>query len=203
MKTHFTRHAWSRILGRLSLSPSDVAQLLDRNIAVDVGVEPGSNRQHRVFFSEPDRVCFVAIQDMKNGAVVTVLPVHFHDQIAWQVSAEAQEAAQVLAFQATAAVDGRMSRLDGLQVASALRITAYHRAADGSARARGLGTWPWASGDGSFDALQRDEVFWKAIEARLVDKGVRPQEVDSVYVRLGNNGQPQRLELQRRIPNAA
>ena len=54
MKTHFTRHAWSRILGRLSLSPSDVAQLLDRNIAVDVGVEPGSNRQHRVFFSEPE-----------------------------------------------------------------------------------------------------------------------------------------------------
>jgi hypothetical protein len=81
----------------LSLSPGEVADLLDWDLAVNIGVESGSCRVHRLFFSAPDGMCFVAIQDDENGAVVTVLPVDFHENTSWQVSEAAQEAARTLA----------------------------------------------------------------------------------------------------------
>ena len=85
------------MLGRLSLTPAEVADLLDWNLAVDIGVETGTDRVHRLFYSVPDSMCFVAIQDAGDGAVVTVLPIDFHDNIAWQVDVHALEAAKALA----------------------------------------------------------------------------------------------------------
>lgn len=203
MKTHFTRHAWSRIHGRLSLSPSDVAQLLDRNIAVDVGVEPGSNRQHRVFFSEPDRVCFVAIQDMKNGAVVTVLPIHFHDRIAWQVSAEAQEEARALVSHMEDATTQASPRPEVRAGAPALKVTAYRRASNGAVSVLSFGVWPPEPPAAGVGALTQDPSFWAAIEAELAGKCVRIDEVEALYVRFGNKGALERLELRPGMPSAA
>ena len=68
--TSFTRHAWARVIDRLSLAPPEVAALLDYELAVPIGSRGGT--RHRLFYSAPDRQCFVAVQDEQNGAAVYV-----------------------------------------------------------------------------------------------------------------------------------
>ena len=75
MTSNFSAHCTQRIAERTSMSQRDIAILLDGNKTVDVGFERGSQRLQRVFFSPLDQKCFMAVQDMKHGTVVTVIPV--------------------------------------------------------------------------------------------------------------------------------
>lgn len=97
MKTSFSKHGWHRVRDRLSLGPRAVADLLDWDLAVDIGVEPGANIVHRLFFSAPDNMCFVAIQNRVAWVVITVLPVDFYESRGWCVSLDARKAARRLA----------------------------------------------------------------------------------------------------------
>jgi hypothetical protein len=203
------------VLGRLSLSPAEVADLLDWNLAVDIGIESGTNRVHRLFFSAPDGVCFVAVQDQLNGAVVTVLPVDFHENIAWQVSLSAEGTARELAspgeFPAPKEPDPPpagsplrhlalprpfLSRLDAVPTVAlsnaagplVFRLGVYLWTPTGLARAVNLGSWPCRPYDGQVASLLEDEEFLCALDERLATKGVEDHEVDTFFVRLGQRG---------------
>ena len=41
-------------------------------------------------------MCFVLVQDEKNGEVITVLPIDYHERVAWKVSIDAQHWAKNL-----------------------------------------------------------------------------------------------------------
>lgn len=90
----FSKHAFERTENRLSLSHKEVATILDSNKTVNIGVEESSRRVHRLFYSEPDAVPFVAVQDEKCGTIVTILPIDYHERCAWHVSYDAQKEAQ-------------------------------------------------------------------------------------------------------------
>lgn len=94
MKTNFSFHAFERIDSRMTMTQNELAYLLDADLAINIGKEPKSNRVHQLFFSEKDAMCFVAIQDVKTGLVVTVLPIDYHENIAWAVSMGAQNFAK-------------------------------------------------------------------------------------------------------------
>lgn len=66
-----TMHAEDKIRGRISLTKESVQQILDSNKAVPIGKE-GKNKIHRLFYSEPDDLCFVAIQNENSGKVITI-----------------------------------------------------------------------------------------------------------------------------------
>ena len=64
-------HAIRRIQERISLTAEEIKGILDTDRAVSVGREDG--RVHRIFFSKPDKHYFEAVQDEKNGDVITIL----------------------------------------------------------------------------------------------------------------------------------
>ena len=68
------------------MEPATFARLLDQNLTVSVGVEPFTRRRHRLLYSEPDKAHFVVIQDFETGEVVTLLPIDYHENLAWQLS---------------------------------------------------------------------------------------------------------------------
>jgi len=74
MGTYFSRHGSKRLLERSSLTEKEVAQILDDGQTVDIGYEQGTNRMHRLFYSHKDRFCFLAVQDMQKGTVITIMP---------------------------------------------------------------------------------------------------------------------------------
>jgi len=91
---HYSDHAFDRVKERLSLTDTDVLKILEKELYVLVGDETGSNRRHCLFYSYPDSCCFVAIQDKKDGTIITVLPVNYHNR--WKVSLETEQAAEQL-----------------------------------------------------------------------------------------------------------
>jgi len=98
MKTHFTHHAYERIGERVRISPEQLARLIDNDLTVPLGMEPGRTRIHRLFYSHIDEQCFVIIQDERTGSVITVLPVDYHERIAWKISLTAQQMARSLVY---------------------------------------------------------------------------------------------------------
>jgi hypothetical protein len=200
MKSSFTRHAWSRVIGRLSLAPAEVAALLDYDLVVDVGIEPGTRRVHRLFYSVPDGMCFVAVQDQECGAVVTVLPIDFHETLAWPVSTAAQETARQLAeprdtdVPTGGTVDPEVVEAPrAAPAAPFFRITAYVRDDLDNVRVVKLGSWPSAPYEQQPEQLSRDGMFLQTVQRWLRERNIAPERLDSVYVRVGQRTTPVRI----------
>jgi len=196
MKAAFTRHAWQRVLGRLSLTPLEVAQVLDWDLCVDVGVETGKHRVHRLFYSAPDDICFVAVQDQRNGAVITILPLDYHETLAWPVSDMAQMQAQTFITGAAPSMT-RSTAAGSSGTTSQFRVGAYFRTATGELKAANLGSWPGSPYEHRIESLLEDDLFFATIRSRLADRGLTAAGVESVYVRVGRDGAAVRISLNR------
>lgn len=94
---HFSQHAFIRIAQRSVLSCEEIAEILDQKRCLSVGKAPGFNREHWLFYSPEDHCCFVAIQDMMSGTVVTILPTDYHKKLAWEINPADCERAKGLA----------------------------------------------------------------------------------------------------------
>ena len=75
--TKLTEHASARLIERTSLSPQALCAILDGGAFVSLGKEVGNTKISKLFFSKSDDQFFVAIQDQKNGEVVTVLTIEY------------------------------------------------------------------------------------------------------------------------------
>ena len=93
---HFSSHAFERVLQRTKLSPFDIAKIIDVKACIDLGSKPGILKRHVLFYSTVDSAFFVAIQDVIDGTIITLLPLEYHDNLAWPVAEEQKQAAIVL-----------------------------------------------------------------------------------------------------------
>ena len=187
--TSFTRHAWKRVVGRLSLTPAEVAVILDHDLAIPIGEEGG--RVHKVFYSSPDEMCFVAVQDACVGAVVTVLPPDYHN--AWAVSQQVdEEARKVLLegplkspYEPSNAADGGGAGGHVGVAATVFRVGCYFMARDGSVRAASLGSMPLSRVNGRLaNVLEQDDVL-EDIEERAGAARRLGEVVERVFVSSG------------------
>ena len=172
--------------------------MLEAGHSVNIGTEDGTNRVHRLFYSIPDRMCFVAVEDHINAVLITILPIDYHDNIAWRVSDAAQRQATALVVatttEADCAVNTRSATTDNSAGPTVFRITAYCHDGSSQLRAINLGSWPCGPYGASIERLLDDDAFFVAVQSRLSIKGFQPATCDSVYVRCGN-GKPTRISL--------
>lgn len=83
--TSLTRHAVCRLEERTNLAYDALRALLDKGAYINLGMETAFDRQHCLFYSQPDNECFVAVQDIKTGEVITVLPLDYHKTLSWKI----------------------------------------------------------------------------------------------------------------------
>jgi hypothetical protein len=95
--TCFTKHSELRLLQRSILTEENLIKILDAKVFINIGTEPGFNREHRLIFSISDQAHYVVIQDAHVGRVVTILPVEYHNRISWKVKDSEMIAAEKLA----------------------------------------------------------------------------------------------------------
>ena len=93
---NFTQHAFIRAEERITLGIEEILQIIKWEMFVSIGTEKKTNREHRLFYSNPDAQCFVLIQDIKTNTVITILPLDYHESISWAVSLELQKEAKEL-----------------------------------------------------------------------------------------------------------
>lgn len=180
--TSFTRHAWMRVLERLSLSPAEVAVLLDGGLTVPVGAR--GRAVHQLFFSPPDAQCFVAVQDNDNGAVITVLPLDYHESCAWPVALGAQQEAEALSspLSSTGALHCEVPG------ASVFRAGCYFTNGQGGLRSANLGSIPADPFDHQVSLLLEDDRTIDELQHRVEIKRRLGEVLVRLFVRLGRQG---------------
>jgi hypothetical protein len=177
-KATFTKHAFSRVRDRLNLRKRHVAYILDNDLCIPIGIEEGSSRVHRLFFSKKDGCCFVAVQDESNGEVVTILPVDYHKR--WQVSLQATEDAKKLAC--------RPSEPQGVPVKYIFTAFVDNPSGGGYSMVN-LGSMPIQEGDDIesiiIDSLVHDMVI-RRLEAKV---NLDERECQEITMKVGKKGQ--------------
>jgi len=208
--TKFTLHAFSRVHDRLNLSSREIAEILNSNRYVPIGND--GHRAHRLFYSAPDDYYFVAIQDERNGEVVTVLPIDYHNR--WKVSHEPLERAkQLIVEEHREGVPANESALnDWIAEAkeqwtkrkivfpkpkpSVFVFSALIEIKAGRIKVMHLGSLPRRELKSTNDILQLPETHAIVRERLAVVLADSESRCLSLMVRLGHSGDPVIFELQ-------
>ena len=98
MKISLTKHAKDRLILRTGLSINDFKKIYDEAKLLPIGKEGKSFRCHELFYSNPKNQCFVSIRDERNSEIITILPIDYHQNIAWSITTDAQSMAKNLFF---------------------------------------------------------------------------------------------------------
>lgn len=185
LEADFSYHAALRTAQRVSVPEAELARMINDGHMLDIGREPGFNRRHLLFYSQPDQNHFVVVQDYLRGKVVTVLPLDYHKNLAWDVSDAQREQAQALAkgFFKPAAPEKRTYYTTALYVGN-----------NGRPMCRRLFGWQLPAGAVPDISLFRDAEYVAALSEAL-EKHNLTNRVTGFTVRLGKMGAAQLFEL--------
>lgn len=182
--THFSRHGSQRVSQRLAISAEELAEMLDHGLFVNTGSKPGFRREHLVFWSLKNDEAFVAIRDALTGTVVTVLPLEYHDNLAWPISEEVQLEAKALAKK------GVPKRVKIRRIYVGVTYTAE----DGSPKTKNLHSEPGEPYNGNLDCFVSRGGL-KNLKEMCEAKDISMDSVTAVLVRSGSKGIPRIIEV--------
>lgn len=184
---HFSKHALKRITQRTGVNYFSIADMLDFGGAVDIGKEPVFDRRHWLFYSEPDECCFVAIQDPMTGLIITVLPLDYHENLAWKVSVSDCHKAKKL----WAASPELAGSYDAPKIPpSIIILKARYMSSDGYAKATTLAKFRASDYNNDVYRVLNDRSFESEVIYHCKRKDIDPSSLIEVSVALGNDGEP-------------
>ena len=184
--THFSRHAFERVVQRTKLSAEEIARILDRGLYVNTGRRPGFDKTHLAFYSAPDNEVFVAIQDCVTGTVVTILPLEYHANLAWRISdQDCLKAKQIL-------LDHCENRIDpqSLSNASVFKIQAHYIDAENWQKTKTIHSVDAAPYNYDIKRLLADKRLLSNIDEFANLKGILADQIFGISFRLGTHGHP-------------
>ena len=205
-KTHFSTHAYERVANRLSMNNSELAAIIDDDKFINIGEEPGHNRAHKLFYSKRDRMCFVAVQDIKIGTIITVLPIDYHNNIAWTVSMDSQRQAKQLiipividTLQTSSEsphepvlkdiIQPQQSQIINFKIHAVL-ADEYGKFIKNIA----LGSWPCAAYSHKIEKLVQDDDFRYQLKGWIKEKNSEHKDkmefVHTILIRVGSKKMP-------------
>jgi len=197
MQAHFSYHAFQRVKGRISMPHYELAKLLDDDLVINIGDEANTNRVHKLFYSEADYMCFVAVQDSHTGMIITILPIDYHENIAWLVPIEQQQQAKRLILK-DAYIPIEASNLPVIDYSSQAKPQVFKVSAtvvnEYGERVRSMTLGSWQSGPygQSIDALVSDTDFVnnlkRIINEKLACTAHIREFVQTIVIKLGKRG---------------
>jgi hypothetical protein len=193
---HFSRHAFERINQRTTLSCEEIAEILDRGLFVNAGRKPGFNRAHLVFYSYRDECCFVAIQDSLSGTVVTILPLDYHKNLAWEIETADCDKAKNMYVHAPA-IEKRQTTSEP----KIFMIRGHYLDHSGTQKTKVLVKTPCAPYGNNLKEFIRDKCIFENITQLAIAKDIDPDSMFSVSIRLGNDGAPIVIDLRCTTPD--
>lgn len=199
--THFSHHAAKRVTQRTLLSRSELASVLDHRLFVHIGNEPGLPREHLLFYSLPDENLFVAVRDKLTGAVVTVLPLDYHENLAWSISpAQMKKAKEVARREAMETEANALVTIQPLGSATpeapiSLVVSCIYLTSSGRTAVKKLFKVPAIDYKNDIRTFMHDERTPALLDNAALEKELDPSRVLAVAVRLGKKGIPVLLLL--------
>lgn len=189
--TYFSHHATKRVQQRTRLANQDLALFLDRGLAVNTGCEPGLPREHLLFYSEPDESCFVAVRDTMTGKVVTVLPLDYHQNLAWSITPEQAAKAKELVRGSRPATGCKPAGSIAPAERSVLVVTCTYVESSGKTSIKVLLKLQASQYCGDIGTFMHDTGTPDLLEKAAISKGLNSSQIHTLSVRLGNKGIPE------------
>lgn len=185
-----TLHAEERLHQRSSETLDSLERIISERKYVSIGHEAGSNREHFLFYSREDQIWHVIVIDVKTKQIITILPIDFHENISWKVSADAlQEAKDV--------IEGK----ENLEVAqplglapSVIRIVGVYSQSWKRSKRLNLGSWPF-NHNLQLPEFFPDAEFWTTVEGRIQGKEQSLENIESMFI-YRNNGPENQVEIE-------
>lgn len=190
--THFSRHAFRRISQRTKLRCEEIAIILDQKLAINTGRKPGFNRNHLLFYSAPDDDFYVAIQDGLTGTVVTVLPLAFHANLAWNISPEDCERAKELCISTPA----ENAQTQPVPIPTLFVISAHFINGVGNQKTKVIQKISSVPYENDMKNLLSDKNFFSKLGFFAAEKGIDANFIFGITIRLGNKGAPVAIDFQ-------
>jgi hypothetical protein len=189
--THLSRHARKRVKQRTQLTNLQLSAALDQNLVVNTGCKPGLHREHLLFYSTQDECCFVAIRDKLTGKVVTVLPLDFHDNLAWPISDMQVQKAKALMHIQSPELESLPTVAHVPELPSALVVSCAYADAPGKLRYKVLVKVNAAAYQNDIGTFMHCPKTSDLLDVAAKSKGIDPALVVTLTVRIGNKGNPQ------------
>jgi hypothetical protein len=184
-KAHFSRHALARIGERAKLDYFTIADMLDFDGGVYIGSEFVFDRKHYLIYSEPDDCCFVVIQDDLSGLVITVLPLDYHENLAWSVNEELIQEA-VCKASTFVSVKENESKEDPTIIIVKVR----YRADNGYLMTKNLTKYKAKDYRSDLFKVLKDKAFESDVFYHCKKKGLNANKIHGVILTLGGDGEP-------------
>lgn len=183
--THFSRHALKRIGQRTKLDYFSIADMLDYGGAIDVGTEIVFDRKHWLFYSDIDDDYFVAIQDSFTGLVVTILPIDYHENLAWKISRELLPQAKQ-----KSATYASTNSSNSNQSSTRIILKARYMSDDGYPKTSTLTKFESSNYKDNPANVLNDNSLDSEVHYHCKRKGIEISKVFEISISLGKNGQP-------------
>jgi hypothetical protein len=199
--THFSHHAAKRVTQRTLLTRSELASVLDHRLFVHIGNEPGLPREHLLFYSLPDENFFVAVRDKLTGAVVTVLPLEYHENLAWSISLAQMKKAEELACHAAVETEARnLATRKSVgsvtpEAPTSLVVSCIYLTSSGRTAIRRLLKVSAVDYKNDIQTFMHDDRTPALLDNAALEKELDPARVFALAVKLGKDGIPELLDL--------
>lgn len=187
---YFSKHALERVNQRTKLNQFTIAEILDFGLAIDVGSEPVFDRKHWLFFSLLDDCCYVATQDSLTGLVVTVLPMNYHENLAWKVSPVQLQQAEKLASKDISHLINPIEKSS----ASVIILKAHYLCEQDYLKTSTLAKINASDHNGDLLNLLNNDSFAEQVEFYCQAKCIDPSTVSQLSVTLGKKGESLRVD---------
>lgn len=181
---HFSKHALKRIGQRTKLDYFFIADMLDYGGAIDVGTEIVFDRKHWLFYSGIDDDYFVAIQDSFTGLVVTILPLDYHENLAWKVNSELFPQAKQKASTYTPTNSSNLSKSP-----TRIILKARYMSNNGYPKSSILTKFESSDYKGDLTKVLNDKSLNSEVCYHCKRKGIEISTVFEISISLGKNGQ--------------
>jgi hypothetical protein len=178
----FSEHAVLRVRQRTKMTTGDILELISAGRVLNMGCKPGIPKRHILFYSAADDNCFVAIQDELDGTIITVLPIDYHLNLAWDVTPELEQMARALYENVPA------PKHDIRDCApSKFYVSCRYYDDQLTIKTKRLFSVPLDQYDRDAELLIRGKEFKAMVVEHSISKGVMTSLIADVFVRIGSD----------------
>ena len=205
MSSHFTSHGFRRVNDHTALTHSEVSDILSSGKAILLGgEEKNPDRLHWVFYSIPDADCFVVVRDRRNAEIITLLPIHYHENIAWNISLDTLKAAELLMVGEKRVPDDsdNLSSLESAAIGSGersesqrqtmppsrLKLYGILRSPEGEIRRVNLGSVSLEEYLADPNGWKIDEESLGGFKQKVEDRGFNGNQLVAIVAKMGRSG---------------
>lgn len=180
--SHISKHAHQRLSERVKFSTKELSFWLDNGIYHDLGSKPGIHKKHLLVYSAEDQNYFVVIQDQYDGEVITILPLEYHKNLAWEVS----EVDKAKARNKAALMEAKTS--SSQIVGKTIVINAYYLNEDGNVRTKAIYKTPTKKATLNINEIMKSHELCAELRSKI-DQMVMSELLGFVF-RFGRDGDP-------------